>query len=48
MPVRKSLGTKIDGPPRERGRPKRKWMKVVKTDMKKCNVFVDLAQDGSE
>ena len=39
---------KVDGPPRERGRPKRTWMEVVKIDMKKCNLSEDLAQDRSK
>ena len=33
----------IDGPPRERGRPKRTWMEVVKIDLKKCDLYKDLA-----
>ena len=37
-----------DGPPRERGRPKRTWMEVVTIDLKKSNLSEDLALDGSE
>ena len=44
-PVRKSFVMKVDGPPRGRGRPKRSWMEVVKIDIKKCNLYEDLAQD---
>ena len=32
-PVRKSLVTKVDSPPRGRGRPKKTWLEVVKIDM---------------
>ena len=39
---------KVDGPPREQGRSTRTWIKVVKIDMKKFNLFEDLAQDRSE
>ena len=39
---------KVDGPPRESGRPKRMWMGVVKIDMKKCNLSEDFAQDRSK
>ena len=42
------MAVKVDGPLRERGRPKRMWVKVVKTDMKKCNLFENLAYDRSE
>ena len=45
-PVRNSLAMQVDGPPRRRGRasrPMRMWMEVVKLDMKKCNLFEDLA-----
>ena len=38
----------VDGPPKERGRPKRMWMEVLKMDIKKCNLSGDLAQDKSE
>ena len=38
MPVRKSLAMLVDGPPRERSRPKKTWMDVVKIDMKMCNL----------
>ena len=47
-PVRKSLAMKVDGSPRGMGRPKRTWMKVVKIDMKKCNLSEDLAKDKLE
>ena len=47
MPVRKSLGMEVDGPPRGRGRQKKTWMEVVKIDMKKCNLSKDLAKDRS-
>ena len=36
---------KVAGSPRERGRPKRIWMEVVKMGMKMCNLSEDLAQD---
>ena len=32
-PVRKCLATKVDGPPKGRGRAKRTWMEVVKIDI---------------
>ena len=35
MPIRKSLAMQVDGPPRERGRPRRTWMEVVNIDLKK-------------
>ena len=38
----------VDGPPRGRGKLKRKWMEVVKIDLKKCNLSEDLAQDRSK
>lgn len=38
----------VDGPPRKSGRPKRTWIKVVRLDLKKCNLSEDLAQDRSE
>ena len=47
-PVRKSLAVKVDDPPRGRGRPKRMCMKLVKIDLKKCNLSKDLAQDRLE
>ena len=43
--VSKSLAMQIDGPPRGRGRPRRTWMEVVKIDLKKCDLFEDLALD---
>ena len=46
--VKKILAIKVDGPPRERGRPKTTWIEVVKIDLKKCNLFEDLAQNRSE
>ena len=48
VPVRKSLAMKVDSPPRERDRPQRTWMAVVKLDLKKCNSSEDLAQDRLE
>ena len=39
---------KVDDPPRGRDRPRRTWMKVVKIDMKKCNLAEYLAQDRLE
>ena len=47
-PIRKSLAMKVDGLPRGRGRPKRTWMEVVKMDMRKFNLFENLAKDRSE
>ena len=44
-PVRKSLAMLVDGPPRGRSRPMSTWMEVVKIDLKKCNLYEDLAQD---
>ena len=46
--VRKSLAMQVDGPSRGRGRVNRMWMRVVKIDLKKCNLSEDLAQDRSE
>ena len=43
---KESLVMLVDGPPRGRGRPNRTLMEVVKMDLKKCNLFEDLAQDG--
>ena len=40
------MAMKVDGPPRGRSRLKRTWMEVVKTDIKKCTLSEDLAQDG--
>ena len=45
--VRKSLAMKVNGPQRERDRPKRMWMEVVNIDMK-YNLSEDLTQDRSE
>jgi hypothetical protein len=42
------MAMKVDGLPRGRGRLKRTWMKVVKINMKKCNLSENLAQDRSE
>ena len=44
----KSLAMQVDGPPRGRGRRKRTWIEVFKIDLKKCNLFVDLAKDRSK
>ena len=38
----------VDGPPRGMGRLNRVWMEVVKLDMKKCDLFVNLTQDRLE
>lgn len=46
-PVRKSFFMQVDGPPREKGRQKRKWMEVVRINLK-CNLFEDFAHDRSE
>ena len=46
--VGKSLTTKVDGPLRGMGGPKMTLMELVKTDLKKCNLFEDLAPDRSE
>ena len=46
-PVRKSLAIKVVGPSRERDRPKKTWMMVVKMDMRKCNLSESLAQNRS-
>lgn len=35
----------VDGPPRGRGGLKGTWMEVVTMDLKKCNLFDDLAQN---
>ena len=48
MPVRKSLAILVDGPPRENGRPNMTWVDVKKIDLKKCNLYEDLAYDRSE
>ena len=48
VPVQKSFAMKLDGPPKGRGRPNKTWMKVVKMDMKKCNLSKNSAQDRSE
>ena len=45
---KQNFGYEVDGPPRERGRPKRTCMEVVKIDLKKCNLFEDLTQDRLE
>ena len=42
--IRKGLVMKVAGPPRERGRPKRMWMKVLKIDVKNYNLSENLAQ----
>lgn len=46
--MRKSLFIPVDGPLRKRVRMKRTWIKVVGIDLKKCNLFADLAQDRLE
>ena len=46
--VRKSLAIQVEGPLRERDRPKRAWMNVVKIDLKMCNLSEDLARDRLE
>ena len=38
----------VDGPPRGRSRPKKMWMKVIKMDMRKCNLYENLVQDRSK
>ena len=47
-PVRKSLAMKVDGPPRERGRPKKDVDGCSKNRYEKCNLSEDLFQDRSE
>ena len=39
---------KVDGLPRKIGRSKITWMKVVKIDIKKCNLSEDLTQNRLE
>ena len=34
--LRKNVSMQVDGPPRGRGRLKRKWMEVVKIDIKRA------------
>ena len=46
--VRKSFSMHVDVPLRKRDRPKRTWMEVVMIDLKKCNLYEDLAQDRME
>lgn len=48
VPVNKSFAMQVDGPLRERGRPKRTWVKVVKIYMKNCNLSEDWARDKLE
>ena len=42
----KNLSTQVDGPSKKRGRPKRRRMKVVTMDQRKCNISDDLAWNG--
>ena len=47
-PLKKSLFMQVEGPPRRRGRSKRTCMEVVMIDLKKSNLFEDLAEDRLE
>ena len=42
--LRTSFAMKVDGPPRERGRPKRTWMELVKIVLKKFNLFEEIGR----
>ena len=44
-PIRKSMATQVDDPPKGSSSLKRTWIEVVKIDLKKCNLSEDLAQD---
>ena len=46
--IRKSLSMQVDSRTKERGRPKRKWMEVVKIDLKNCNLYKNLTQNKLE
>ena len=49
MPTWKRFAMQVNGPPRERrGRPKRTYIEVVTINLKKHNLFEDLAQERSE
>jgi hypothetical protein len=47
-PVRKSLDIQVEGPSRGRGRPKKTWMEVINSDLKKLHLSKDLAQNRTE
>lgn len=42
-PARKSLSKQVGGPSRKRDRPNMTWIKVVRLDVKICNLSEDLA-----
>lgn len=44
--MKKNFVIQIDGPLKERGRPKNSWMEVVIIDPSKYNIFEYLAQVG--
>lgn len=41
-----NLCMQVEGPPRKRGKLKMTYMRVVKIDTKKYNLYKSLAQDG--
>lgn len=42
------LSMQVDSPSSEKGRLKRTWMKVIRIDLKKCNLPENLLKDRSE
>lgn len=43
--IEEDFPIQIDSPPRKWSFSKRTWIKVVRIDLKKCNLLEDLAQD---
>ena len=46
--VRKRLAMHVDGPLKEWGGPKRMCMKILKLNLKLCNLIADFAQNRSK
>jgi hypothetical protein len=44
--VRRGVLERVDNIKRGRDRPKLTWDKVVKRDLKECNISMELAKDG--